>query len=146
MLRFLSSPSLTSRHDTGKTTALTRRSFVGKVMSLLFNMLSRLVTLDAVRGTKVDGSVSGERAGNEKPPRMSCAWATVRTALHDCKEVLTYICLRAHKAFHLTPNCDPTFLGGGTFMDRDSVSIKQREHRSHLPTSAVQRWRVSLPV
>ena len=27
---------------TGKTTALTRRTFVGKVMSLLFNMLSRL--------------------------------------------------------------------------------------------------------
>ena len=29
--------------STGKTTALTRQSFVGKVMSLLFNMLSRLV-------------------------------------------------------------------------------------------------------
>ena len=29
---------------TGKTIALTRRNFVGKVMSLLFNMLSRLVT------------------------------------------------------------------------------------------------------
>ena len=28
---------------TGKTTALTRRTFVGKLMSLLFNMLSRLV-------------------------------------------------------------------------------------------------------
>ena len=29
---------------TGKTIALTRRTFVGKVMSLLFNMLPRLVT------------------------------------------------------------------------------------------------------
>ena len=29
---------------TGKTIALTRRTFVDKVMSLLFNMLSRLVT------------------------------------------------------------------------------------------------------
>ena len=28
---------------TGKTIALTRRTFVGKVMSLLYNMLSRLV-------------------------------------------------------------------------------------------------------
>ena len=28
---------------TGKTTALTKRTFVGKIMSLLFNMLSRLV-------------------------------------------------------------------------------------------------------
>ena len=30
---------------TGKTVALTRRTFVGKVMSLLFNMLSRLVII-----------------------------------------------------------------------------------------------------
>ena len=29
---------------TGKNIALTRQTFVGKVMSLLFNMLSRLVT------------------------------------------------------------------------------------------------------
>ena len=35
----LSHPYLTA----GKTIALTRRTFVGKVMSLLFNMLSRLV-------------------------------------------------------------------------------------------------------
>ena len=36
---YLSHPYMT----TGKTIALTRRTFVGKVMSLLFNMLSRLV-------------------------------------------------------------------------------------------------------
>ena len=35
----LSHPYMT----TGKTIALTRRTFVGKVISLLFNMLSRLV-------------------------------------------------------------------------------------------------------
>ena len=35
----LSHPSMT----TGKTIALTRRTFVGKVMSLVFNILSRLV-------------------------------------------------------------------------------------------------------
>ena len=35
----LSHPYMT----TGKTISLTRRTFVGKVMSLLFNMLSRLV-------------------------------------------------------------------------------------------------------
>jgi len=34
---------------TGKTIALTRRTFVGKVMSLLFNMLSRLVITFLVR-------------------------------------------------------------------------------------------------
>ena len=40
---FLHSPTLTSIHDYGKTIALTRRTFVGKVTSLLLNMLSRLV-------------------------------------------------------------------------------------------------------
>ena len=42
-LSFLYSPTLTSIHDYWKTIALTRQTFVGKVMSLLFNMLSRLV-------------------------------------------------------------------------------------------------------
>ena len=42
MLSFLYGPSLTFIHDYGKTIALTRWTFVGKVMSLLFNMLSRL--------------------------------------------------------------------------------------------------------
>ena len=36
-------PTLTSIHDYWKIIALTRWTFVGKVMSLLFNMLSRLV-------------------------------------------------------------------------------------------------------
>src|SRR5574337_409195 len=42
-LSFLHSPTLTSTHDHRKTIALTRWTFVGKVMSLLFNILSRLV-------------------------------------------------------------------------------------------------------
>ena len=37
MLSFLYGPTLTSIHTTGKTIALTRQIFVGKVMSLLFN-------------------------------------------------------------------------------------------------------------
>ena len=32
---------------TGKTIALTRRTFVGKVMSMLFNMLSKLVSFSS---------------------------------------------------------------------------------------------------
>ena len=40
MLSLLSHPYMT----TGKTIALTRQIFVGKVISLLFNMLSRFVT------------------------------------------------------------------------------------------------------
>ena len=38
---------------TGKTIALTRRTFVGKVMSLLLNMLSRLVITFLPRSKRV---------------------------------------------------------------------------------------------
>ena len=38
---------------TGKTTALTRRTFVGKVMSLLLNMLSRLVIIFLPRSKRL---------------------------------------------------------------------------------------------
>ena len=43
MLFFFYGLTLTSIHDYQKTKALTRWTFVGKVMSLLSNMLSRLV-------------------------------------------------------------------------------------------------------
>ena len=43
VLSFLYSPALTTIHDYWKNHSLTRWTFVGKVMSLLFNMLSRLV-------------------------------------------------------------------------------------------------------
>ena len=43
VLSFLHSPTLTSIHDHWETIALTRWTFVGKVLSLLFNRLSRLV-------------------------------------------------------------------------------------------------------
>ena len=45
----LSHPYMT----TGKTIALTRRAFVGKVMSLLLNMLSRLVITFLPRGERL---------------------------------------------------------------------------------------------
>ena len=43
VLSFLYSPTLTPYMNTGKTIALTRWTFVDKVTSLLFKMLSRLV-------------------------------------------------------------------------------------------------------
>ena len=43
MLSSLYSPTLTSIHDYWKTIALNRRTFVSKVMSLLFSTLSKLV-------------------------------------------------------------------------------------------------------
>ena len=42
-LSLLHNPTFTSIHDPGKTIALTRRTLVGKVMSLLLNMVSRFV-------------------------------------------------------------------------------------------------------
>ena len=45
----LSHPYMT----TGKTIALTRQTFVGKVMSLLFNMLSRLVITFLARSKRL---------------------------------------------------------------------------------------------
>ena len=43
VLRFLYVPTFTSIHDYWKTITLTRQTFVGKVLSLLFNVLSRFV-------------------------------------------------------------------------------------------------------
>ena len=43
VLSFLYSPTVTPYMTIGKTIALTRWTFVGKVMSLLFNMLSRFI-------------------------------------------------------------------------------------------------------
>ena len=43
MLSLLYGPTLTSIHDYWKTVTLITQTFVGKVMSLLFNMLSRFV-------------------------------------------------------------------------------------------------------
>ena len=47
----LSQPYMT----TGKTIALTIQNFVGKVMSLLFNMLSRFVITFLLRRERVGG-------------------------------------------------------------------------------------------
>ena len=42
-LKFLYSPTLTSIHNCWKNHSFDQRTFVGKVMSLIFNMLSRLI-------------------------------------------------------------------------------------------------------
>ena len=53
MLSFLYSPTLTYIHDYWKTIALTRWTFVGKVMSLLFNKLCKFVIAFLPRGKHV---------------------------------------------------------------------------------------------
>ena len=52
-LSLLHSPTLTSVHDYWKTKALTRWTFVGKVLSVLFNMLSRLVIVFPSRNKRL---------------------------------------------------------------------------------------------
>ena len=64
---------------TGKTIALTRQNFVGKVMSLLFNMLSRLVIAFLSRNIRVyemlvesSNKMWSTGEGNGKPLQYFC--------------------------------------------------------------------------
>ena len=58
---------------TGKTIALTRRTFVGKVMSLLFNMLSRLV-MTFLRRSKRLSHVKPFVIPCSLPASLLCPW------------------------------------------------------------------------
>ena len=75
---------------TGKTIALTRRTFVGKVMSLLFNMLPRLVITFLPRSKSLLISwlqSPSEAAVILKPPKIKSA--TVSTVSPSiCHEVM----------------------------------------------------------
>ena len=67
----LSHPYMT----TGKTIALTRRTFVGKVMSLFFNMLSRLVIIYKLLSCLVAKSCPTLQILHElQPSRILCPW------------------------------------------------------------------------
>jgi len=85
-LSFLHSPTLTSIHDHWKKTiALTRRTFVGKVMSLLFNMLSRLVITFFPRSKRLLISwLQSPSAVILEPPKIKSA--TVSPSI--CHEVM----------------------------------------------------------
>ena len=73
---------------TGKTIALTSQIFVGKVMSLLFNMLSRLVTTFLPRSKRLLISwLQSPSAVILKPPKIKSA--TVSTiSPFICHEVM----------------------------------------------------------
>ena len=68
----LSHPYMT----TGKTIALTRRTFVGKVMSLFFNMLSRLVITFLPRSKRllISWLQSPSAVILESPQNKVCHW------------------------------------------------------------------------
>ena len=72
---------------TGKTIALTRRTFVGKVMSMLFNMLSRLVItfLPRSKGLLISWLQSPSVVILEPPKIKSATVSTVSPSI--CHEV-----------------------------------------------------------
>ena len=74
--------------NTGKTILLTRRTFVGKVMSLLFNMLSRLVVTFLPRSKRLLISwLQSPTAVNLEPKKVKSA--TVSTVSPSiCHEVM----------------------------------------------------------
>ena len=80
----LSHPYMT----TGKTIALTRQTFVGKVMSLLFNILSRLVIMSLSRSKHLLISLlQSQSAGILEPPKIkSNSVSTVSPSI--CHEVI----------------------------------------------------------
>ena len=73
---------------TGKTKALTRRTFVGKLMSLLFNMLSRLVLNFLPKSKRhLNSWLQSPSAGILEPPKIKSA--TVSTVSPSiCHEVM----------------------------------------------------------
>jgi len=87
-LRLLYGPTLTSVNDYGKTIALTIRTFVDKVMSLLFNMLSRFVIAFLPRSQcLLISRLQSPSAVILEPPKIKSA--TVSTiSLSICHEVM----------------------------------------------------------
>ena len=71
MLSFLHSPTFTSIHDYWKNHSLDSWTFVDKVMSLLFNMLSRLVITFLPRSKRLLISwLQSPSAEILEPPKM----------------------------------------------------------------------------
>ena len=63
---------------TGKTTALTRWTFVGKVMSLFFNVLSRLVVTFLPRSKRLLISwLQSQSAGILEPPKIKSVTGSI---------------------------------------------------------------------
>ena len=73
---------------TGKTIALTRRTFVGKVMSLLFNMLSGLVITFLPRSKRLLISwLQSPSAVILEPPKIKSLTVSIASP-YICQEVM----------------------------------------------------------
>ena len=87
VLRLLYSKILTSKHGSGKTITLTRWTFAGKVMSLLFNMLSMFVIAFLPRSKRLSiswlQSPSAEILEPKKIKSLTVSIASPCTGCHD---------------------------------------------------------------
>ena len=88
----LSHPYMT----TGETIALTRRTFVGKVMSLLLNKLSRLVIGEG-NGTPLQYSCL------ENPMDVGAWWAAVYRVTRSRTRLSTFTFMRWRRKWQPTP-------------------------------------------
>ena len=130
----LSQPYMT----TGKTIALTRRTFVDKVMSLLLNMLSRLVITFLPRSKRLLISwLQSPSAVLLKPPKIQSA--TVSPSIsHEVMELDAMILVFWMLSFK------PTFsLSTFTFIKRLLSSSSLSAIR--VVSSAYLRWLIFLP-
>ena len=73
---------------TGKTIALTRQTFVGRVMSLLFNMLSRLVIAFLPRSKCL--LISRKLTGKQNKPNLINMYAKILNKILANQKVTTY--------------------------------------------------------
>ena len=88
VLNFLYGPTLTSIQDYWKTIALTRWTFVGKVMSLISNMLSRLVIAFLPRSKNLLISwLQSPSAVILEPPKIKSATVSI-VSPSICHEVM----------------------------------------------------------
>ena len=88
MISFLYSSTLTPYMSTGKTIALTRQTFVGKVISLLFNKLSKFVLVFLPRSKCLLISwLQSPSAVILEPPKIQPVTVSI-VSLSICHEVM----------------------------------------------------------
>ena len=76
---------------TGKAIALTRRTFVGKIISLLFNMLSRLVITFLPRSTRLLISWLQSPSAVILEPKKIKSDTVSTLSLHDALPICKYL-------------------------------------------------------
>ena len=73
---------------TGKTTALTRQTFVGEVMSLLFNMLSRVVIAFLSRSKHLNFMATQSPSAVTLEPKKRKSFTVFIVSPSICHEVI----------------------------------------------------------